>query len=123
MTISPRCQRQRQRQRMKKTQQVLYFRKAEDATISNMTISPRCQRQRQRQRQTKDKDKNEKKTQHVLYFRKAEDARISNMTFSPRNFHENFQKFQEIFENPSRNLQEIFEKSRIKKSSFKKLSI
>ena len=31
----------RQRQGMKKTQHVLFFRKAEDARISNMTISPR----------------------------------------------------------------------------------
>ena len=33
--------RQRQKQRMKKTQHVLYFRKAEDANISNMTFSQR----------------------------------------------------------------------------------
>ena len=40
---------------MKKTQHVLYFRKAEDARISNMTISPRCQRK------DKDKDKDKDK--------------------------------------------------------------
>ena len=87
MTISPRCQRQKQRQRMKNTQHVLYFRKAEDSRISNMTISPRCQRQRQRQRHRQIM----KKTQHVLYFWEAEDAsivakdvKISTDQFPPR---------------------------------------
>ena len=65
---------------------MLYFRKAEDARISNMTFLSWWRRQGQGRhggqgRQGGQGQQGRQGGQHMLYFWKAEDARISNMTF------------------------------------------
>ena len=68
---------------MKKTQHVLYFRKAEDATISNMTFSPR--------------------SVHEIFEKSSRNLREI--------FEKSSRNLREIFEKSSRNPREILEKS------------